>query len=75
MRDLCAVRGPELLVQLDDDPEANDGVLLVLDLQQLEGQREDGLGVGLQEVVGGQTLDHLKDELADLKLRSTSVET
>ena len=53
-------------MELDNNPEADQHVLLVVHLQQLEGEGENVLGEGPEKVVGRQSLDHLEDQLPDL---------
>lgn len=53
-------------MQLDDDPKTDEDVLLVLVLKQLECEWEDVLGVGLEQVIGRQPLDHLQHQLSHL---------
>ena len=60
------MRRPELFVELNDDPETDQHVLLVVHLQQLEGQGENVLGEGSEQVIGRQSLDHLQHQLPHL---------
>ena len=60
------MRGPELFVELNDDPETDQHILLVVHLQQLEGQGQNVLSEGSEEVISWQSLDHLQHQLPHL---------
>jgi hypothetical protein len=55
-----------LFVQLYYDFQANQNVLFVVDLEESQHQRENGLDVRSQQVVGWQTVQHLEYQLAHL---------
>ena len=42
-----------LLVQLDDDAEANENIFFILVLQEFKRQAEDVLLIGFEEFIGG----------------------
>ena len=48
--DLRGVGGPELLVELNDDPETDQDILLVVNLEQFECERENVLGEWFQHL-------------------------
>ena len=64
--DLCTVGRSELLVELYDNPQAHQHVLLILELQQFECQREDVLGIWLQLIIGRKPLDHFQNQFPHL---------
>ena len=69
---LALERGAEVLVQVEDDAQADDGVLLVVALEQLHAEREHLLHVRPQHLVVWQPVEHLEQHIADLLLRSLS---
>ena len=60
------MRRPELFVELNNDPQTDQHVLLVVHLQQLEGQGQNVLSEGSEEVIGWESLDHLQHQLPHL---------
>ena len=56
----------ELFVELDDDPEADQNILLVVNLQQFESQGENVLGKWLQHFCRREPLNHLQHQLSNL---------
>ena len=66
--DLALEVWAEILVQVEDDPQADDGVLLIVRLEKLHAQREHLLHVRPQRLVVRQPIQHLEQHVADLVL-------
>ncbi len=49
--------GSIALMQIDDNPQADDGILLVLHLQQKHRQLQEAAYVGTKQVVVGQPIE------------------
>jgi len=53
-------------VQLYNDPETHQNILLILNLQEVEHHGQQRLDVPLEVIVGRETVDQLKNKLAQL---------